>query len=172
MKCITRDEAEEWLRPINAAISADYSVVPRGERYRHVTRPYLTDNVNPWLRCESITSWLPDGAQRLLWLSRWDTYPPGEVVLIETIRRACGEQRSLYETPGHVFEPTHYANYDDRSPTEVVEASLMTSLLMLSASFGWDAAVFSKQCDDYISVSDGTIFFWSTSGGRLSAILG
>ena len=48
----------------------------------------------------------------------------------------------------------------------------MTSLLMLAASFGWDAAVSSKQCDDYISVSDGMIYFWNTSGGRLSGIPG
>lgn len=170
MKCIARDAAQEWLRPINATISADYSVTPSGERHKHVVRRYLTNDVNPWLRCETITSWLPDGAQQLLWLSRWDTYPPGEVVFVETMRRACGEQRSLYDAPGHLFEPTRYANYDDRSPTEIAEAALMTGLLMFAASLGWDAAVFSKQCDDYISVSDGKVFFWSMSAGRLSVV--
>jgi hypothetical protein len=153
---------------MGVTISANYAVLPHGERHKHVVRRYLTDDVNPWLRCESILAWLPDGAQRLLWLSRWDTYPPGEVVLIETIRRGCGEQRGLYDSPGHLFEPTSYANYDDRAPTEIAEAALMTSLFMLAASLGWDAAVFSQQCDDYISVSDRTFFFWSTSGGRLS----
>lgn len=170
MKCLTRDEAQRWLGPTSATILENYTVAPRVERHKHVVRRFLMDNVNPWLRSESVTAWLPDSAHQLLWLSRWDTYPPGEIVLVETIRRACGELRGLYEAPGHLFEPTHYSNYDERAPTEVVEAAFMTSLFMFAVSVGWDVAIFSQQCDDYISVSDGMIYFWSMSDAKLSRI--
>jgi len=42
--------------------------------------------------------------ERLLLIEEWDVWPSGEhFPLFTRLREACGERRSLIDTPGHLF---------------------------------------------------------------------
>jgi hypothetical protein len=169
MKCLTPIEARRWLAAIGIAIAEDLTIDfgDRTKRNKHsVQRRFRKGDVNLWRLSEATIGWLPKSSERMLWFSGWDTYPVGQVNFIEKVRLGCGESRNLFQTPGHLFEPTSYSDYDDRSPKEVDEEAIMAGLVLLVLSLDWDAALFSKESSDYVFISDGYTLFSSEDAER------
>jgi hypothetical protein len=171
MKCLTRTEAQEWLAPSGLVIAEDLSIdldeLSRKNKYT-ARRRLLRGELNLWRISEATIGWLPKRGQRMLWLSSWDTYPAGQVNFVEKIRRGCGEMRSLLQAPGHLFEPATYVDYDDRSSRDVDEEAVMAGLVLSVLSLHWDAVLFSKECEDYVFISDGFALFSSNDAERIA----
>jgi hypothetical protein len=171
VKCLTPIEAREWLAPIGIAIADDFTVdfhkMAGGKRHA-VQHRLLKGDVGPWHISEAIIAWFPNKHERMLWFSWWGSYPEGQVSFVERLRLGCGESRNLFDAPGHLFEPTPSADYDNKSPHEVDEKAVMAGLVLLVLLFEWDAVLFSNRSNDYILMSDGYVLFSSENPARIA----
>jgi hypothetical protein len=172
MRCLTGTETQHWIGPMGLTIKG-FEIERIGNRVPpfSVKRRFSGSEVN-WSIAEAIVSWLPHDSQRFLWLSHWETYPPGQVTFVEALRRGCGESRSLFETPGHLFEPVSYSDYDARSPSDICEESVLAGLVLLVLSLEWDATFLSKATTDSVFISDGYALFSSDIAERVSSVPG
>lgn len=64
----------------------------------------------------------------LLHCTNWDLHYPGEIEVIEAIRKSAGERRMLKETPGHLFGKG--------------EEDLLAGMLAIMKYFAWSAYLY------------------------------
>lgn len=172
MRCLTSTEAQQWIEPMGFSIrGVEIDTSPNRSPKFSAKRRFSSGEVN-WSIAEAIVSWLPHDSQRFLWLSYWETYPPGQVAFVETLRRGCGQSLPLFEAPGHLFEPVLYSDYDARSPAGICEESALAGLVLLVLSLEWDATLLSKATTDSVFISDGYALFSSDLAERVSSVPG
>jgi hypothetical protein len=172
MRCLTSTETQHWIEPIGLTIRGfEIETGPNRIPKFRAKRRFSSGEVN-WSIAEAIVSWLPHDSQRFLWLSYWETYPPGQVTFVEALRRGYRESRPLFEAPGHLFEPVSYSDYDARSPSDICEESALAGLVLLVLSLEWDATLLSKATTDSVFISDGYALFSSDVAERVSSAPG
>jgi hypothetical protein len=107
---------------------------------------------------------------RVLWVDSWNWDFPSTYELFMAARVGLGETRSLFDAPGHYFDPHAYEERDQTkiSPAQVREAGILiglTSLLMIN---GWDGWLVAAGHDDRIEFWEGNIFFYSSKRSWLA----
>lgn len=96
--CYTHQECEEWL---SGRQRKKPDLVPDMQvgRIRYPSEPYRVFFFAHWI-ATSMTYRMPT----LLWVTEWGIWPSSENWhLYYKLRRTYGDQRSLQETPGHLF---------------------------------------------------------------------
>jgi len=168
MRCITRTEAQDWVKPKGLTITG-FEIETGSNRVPkfNAQRRFSSGEVN-WSIAEAIVSWLPHESQRFLWLSHWESYPTGQVTFVEALRRGCGENRPLFETPGHLFEPVSYSDYDARSSLVVYEEGALAGLVFLVLTLEWNATLLSNATTDSVFINDGYALFSSDVAERVA----
>jgi hypothetical protein len=87
-----------------------------------------------------LASWLGPFSNALLWVTEYGIWPSSENNhLYYRLRQSYGDQRQLYEAPGHEF-----------LAEEIVE---LTTFLDLAIQFGWGAHLLSTPSAAYIFIS-------------------
>ncbi len=119
----------------------------------------------------AINLWLPDKSNRLLWIEFQETAPHDIGGLASAARRGAGEARSIYDAPGHLFEPLNYNQQDplELSDDQAREISLLLGLLCLVICGGWDAWLISDATTDRIEFWEGNIFFHSSDAAKIKS---
>jgi hypothetical protein len=122
--------------------------------------PYFAGALNRWH--------LPN-ARRLLWLDHWNNDTPGAHDFFSAVRRGFGEERSLFDAPGHAFEPHPYDEQDQTaiSSEQARETGVLIGLASLVMFYGWDGWLVADGSSDAIEFWEGNIFFHSIQKSRL-----
>jgi len=174
MKCLTLVECQQRLAPSGVSISEHgYFIFPK----RQGSAPYVIKTDLPigasklmWF-FSALVDWLPNGCNRMLWLSKWLTYPPDQVVVFEKLRRGCGELRHIVEAPGHLFVSSTYENYEGKSDCDVEEDGILAAMLLLMVSFDWEGYLVADNSDDRILIGDEYLEFCSVDILRIQRII-
>lgn len=123
MKTLTGDECAGWL--------ASRKLCPEPYRVFEGGPPFYAQYVIPeksfWLGRTILGGAEPFEAA-LLHVTDWSGYQGDEMAVVESIRRASGEDRWLIEAPGHLFTSD--------------EKDLLAGLLGLITAYGWTAYVY------------------------------
>lgn len=136
MRCLTYSESEAWFAAIGIKI-VEYrytSFSQREAKRRCLFLPNLELDISSLGRlCTELVDWLPNGCERMLWLTNWATYQPDPTILFETIRRGRNEDRHIIDAPGHLFESSAYdrGDYDTRTKQDHEENALVWGFLLL-----------------------------------------
>ena len=151
MKCLTFSDSKVWLELIGVRI--DENRCPLFDRKVDATMATLPTDVSAlYYLCIGIVDRFPKGPNSLLWLSSWETYPPEQIALFETIRRGNGETRSLIDAPGHLF-----------GGDSLQERTMMIGLIFLILAFNWEGYLissietYSHFGDQYIVFADSNV---------------
>jgi hypothetical protein len=94
----------------------------------------------------------------LLHITDWTPYYPAEMALVAQVRKACGEDRLLIETPGHEFIAE--------------ERDLLIGLLAVITSYGWTAYVYFDHGLTLLSWEGEIMDFWDSDHTRFQAMCG
>jgi hypothetical protein len=173
MRCLTNEEAHSWLKTSGISISdaPALKIELAATGSSHEIQVSLTqENTNLWRLAERLANWLPHSGERLLWLRFWETYPPGQLTLLENARLGSGQDSNVMRRPWHLFEATTYIDYDARSPEAIHEEGFLTGVISQVMSFEWDAVLFARGRREYISISDGFGLFVSQEARRIEEV--
>ena len=118
----------------------------------------------------SIVDWLPNGCSRMLWLYKWLTYPPDQIVVFENLRRGCGESRHIIDAPGHLFESSKYRNYESKTDCDIQEDSVLAAMALLMVSFDWEGYIITDRSDAHILIGDEYLEFFSLDHDKIQQI--
>ncbi len=115
-----------------------------------------------------LVDWLPNACERMLWLGSWETYPPDQTILFETVRRGCGESRHIIDAPGHLFQSSAYDrnDYETRTAEDHKENALMWGLLLLMITLDWDGYLVTPN-GDCVSLGDTSIAIFSEDDAKI-----
>lgn len=172
MRCLTYSESETWFAAIGIKI-AKYRYISFSQREakrRCLFLPNLELGISHLGRlCTELVEWLPNGCERMLWLTNWATYQPDPTILFEMIRRGCNENRHIIDAPGHLFESSAYdrEDYDSRTKQDHDENTLMWGflLLMIACQLGGYLVAPNGDC---IEVDDTSIAISSTEDSKIA----
>lgn len=136
MRCLTDTESEAWFAAAGIKIGKYRHIsFPQGAlKRRCLFLPNLELGISDLGRlCTQLVDWLPNGCERMLWLTNWATYQPDPTILFESLRRACDENRHIIDAPGHLFESSPYdrQDYDTRTKRDHAENTLIWAFLLL-----------------------------------------
>ena len=112
--------------------------------------------------CQELIQWLGGGKERIVWISRINSDYHFVMKQYEAYRNCLGENRSISEVPGNLFEnisPLH-CNDNSLNSYDINEYGLLVSLLaglIVSAS---DGVFLSKGNLDLIEFWEGNIIFY------------
>jgi hypothetical protein len=170
MRCLTYSESEGWFAAIGAEITKyRYISFQHGAGRPRLLLPALKlDVMGASSLATHLVDWLPSACERMLWLSNWETYPPDQTILFETVRRGCGETRHIIDAPGHLFQSSAYDrnDYDTRTPQDHEENGLLWGLLLLMITFNWDGYLVTPN-GDCISLADTSIAIFSDDDAKI-----
>jgi hypothetical protein len=118
MRAITTQECEQWA----ASNPGPHDAQPRTYRL----------DADAGARTALARSLAAAADEGLLWITGWGIFPNLEnMALFDAYRRSFGEERSLSDAPGHVFDA------GDREHVECIAA--------LALYFFWDATVLTEE---------------------------
>jgi hypothetical protein len=172
MRCLTYTDAQIWLNELGMRVSQagdlEFSSV---DKRPSQTAQYklVSDRSNLWRVSELLANWFEHSQDRLLWLKYWETYPPGQLTLLEKARLGCGQDAEVSRAPWHLFAPAVYVDFDARPPEAITEEGLLVAIIAQVIAFKWDAILFGEGRCEYLSISDGYGLFASKDASRLEA---
>jgi hypothetical protein len=166
MKCFSRQQCETLLRISDVAIAANDDLILAKLRHR-ITVDVPSRPLNLARFAARLVEWLPDGLQRVLWLSVWQSYPAQAAVLFEKIRNGCGETRPLGEAPCHVFEK--FVGDSDIFYNEA-ESAILGGLVFLMLTFDWSGYVLSIDNEAHVFLTDGSVVFCTSDKAKLAEV--
>ena len=181
MRCVNAAETVELLGDDFPFTFGAYEAVQRNalrpkddlaaQQRRIDGRPPLGPSVLPAF-CDALNRWHPPQIRRLLWVDDWGT--GGDAMtchpIVQAARAGVGDQRSLFEAPGHCFEAFPYDEWDQLaiSPEQAHETGLMVGLLAIVMIGGWDGWLVAAGSADRIEFWEGNVCFYSDSKTRLA----
>lgn len=137
VKCLAPNECSEWLRS-RKIIEAPYRSNETAKAFRFQCQPPTKPG-----QITALTRTLFDSFGQcydvLLVFDDWSLYQPDEMAVVQSLRRAHGEEHPLTEKPGHLF-----------SANERAEA---VGHCYLALIFGWSAYL-------YLSTGVASLYFW------------
>src|SRR5260370_27035278 len=157
MKCLTYAESEAWFASFGVKIIENrhlsFPVRARKERRMLIT-DFQIDAPRLIYFLDQLVDWLPNGRERMLWLTSWETYPVNQTIFFERVRRGCNENRHIIETPGHLFESSTHdrEDYDNRTAYEHEENAIMAGLLLLVVCFNLVAGLVAQGRERYVMI--------------------
>lgn len=172
MKCLTKIESEKWLASFGVGVTADYSLTfAMRNRGGYVLRTDLSLGASRlmWF-FSSIVDWLPNGCNRMLWLYKWLTYPPDQIVVFENLRQGCGEPRHIVDAPGHLFESSSYRDYESKTGLDIQEDGVLAAMALLMVSFDWEGYILTDSSDAHIFIGDEYLDFFSSDYDKIQQI--
>jgi hypothetical protein len=156
MKCLTDSESEQWL------LSASMTIEPHSKLRPQWPFTTLMTDVPRCLNLSGFASraagWISDRAERMLWISNWNTDPPEGLSLFEASRRGWGENRSLFEAPGHIF---------NNSPDDSI---ILASYCCLILAFNWEGFVVAAKDREFIYLGDEYVVFSSSQSEKMNEV--
>lgn len=178
MQCLTLEDAEallsrdgfaivskpDWKRP---ALVLKPAFAARQTRIGRRAAP-AADRLLEFV--DAANSWLPSKTRRLLWIENWETNYPNTYPAFVAMRGGLGEQRSLFEAPGHLFDAFPYDERDQlmRTREHDQEAGILVGLLSLVVIGGWDGRLIASGSTDQVEFWEGNIYFYATERSRLA----
>src|ERR1700722_14363775 len=173
MKLLNYNESAEWLLLSRLSISTNRSLVntSQAEKTQLVFAAMPTDVRGMSYAAAAITNWVPLNRERLLWLQNWETLPAFQWRFFESIRPDCVP---LIEAPGHLFSADRIwleaeLGLDNTSVSR--DTALISGMLSLVASFGWDGFLVARDSSDYIEITDRHVYFCSAEQERIERAL-
>ncbi len=177
MRSLTVIESKEWLGSFGVEVLGDLDSnmnnMPLGFRAESDAQRQEVFCLVPGeagsaeVFAAQIMEWLPAGDERLFLLTHWLTYPDRRVPLFELIRRGWGEDRSLSDAPGFLFQSAENENVEERQkPTNANEA-ILCGLVFLSICYTWEGYIISMNSRDFIFLGDGFVQFSSTDSAKI-----
>jgi hypothetical protein len=171
MRCLTSTESEAWFTDIGVEIDryGYISFSRRATKRRCIFLPNVVlDASNLGRLSTELVDWLPNGCERMLWLTNWSTYQPDPTILFETIRRGRNENRHIIDAPGHLFESSAYDrdDYDTRTKQDHEENTLMWGFLLLIIALQLGGYLIAPN-GDCIEVDDTSIAISSTDDAKI-----
>ena len=154
MKTLTNDDCSEWLASRKLAADPYYSPKSRPPHYEQFPLPQHALSSAAVFR--SIVACVEPFETALLHLTDWALYAPDEMAVVAHVRQACGEQRPLIETPGHVFTAT--------------ERDLLIGLLALVTFYGWTAYLYFDNGVTLLSWEGELLDLYCSDSGRYKAV--
>lgn len=173
MRCLTYAESERWFAAIGVKIIKygyiSFSRRPVNRRCMFVPNLALGASDLGRLATE-LVDWLPNGCERMLWLTNWSTFQPDPTFLFETIRRGCNENRHIVDAPGHLFESSAYdrRDYDTRTRRDHEENTLIWGFLFLMTACQLGGYLVAPN-GDCIEVDDTSLAMSSTDDAKIVA---
>ena len=152
MKCLTDSESEQWL------LSASMTINGPDLRPQWPFTTLMTDvprSLNFSGFAKRAAGWISDRAERMLWISNWNTDPPEGLSLFEASRRGWGENRRLFEAPGHIFN----------SPDDSI---ILASYCCLILAFNWEGFVVAAKDREFIYLGDEHVVFSSSQSEKMN----
>jgi len=156
MKCLTYSESENWLGSKGIQIDG-YRNLVFSKKHKQVILTLPKNALALSYFSAQLINWIPSHPNRMLWLSNWETDPPDQIVLFETIRLGCGESRPTIEVPGHLF--------DDATAQQ---NAILTGLSFIVLAFNWQGYLVGHS--DYIYLGDEFVRFGVASEERLASV--
>ena len=156
MRCLTALEQKEWLAT-NDQVESPYSksAISKGKFYRQFCAPPRLAQV------EAFASHFLDiwkSGEALLVVTDWPLYRPYEMKLIDLIRMAHGEKRSLIDAPGHLFS--------------LNEKNDLISFFGLSVAYYWSAYLYPPSAKVTLFNWEGEIFdYWTDDSENYETLL-
>jgi hypothetical protein len=178
MHCLTPNEAKDVLE------SAGFRVSSADDRHRMELAPEPTvvaGQIRIGARptphvdrlcyfAEGRNRWLPSNRHRLLWVDNWTSDFPSAFEFFIAARIGLGETRSLFDAPGHYFDPYPYGelNQTQISPEQARQTGILIGLMSLIMINGWDAWLIAAGSSERIEFWEGNIFFHSHEPSRVA----
>jgi hypothetical protein len=103
VKCLTQVESKNWFAAKGIQID-EYRNLVFSKKHKQVILTLPRNALALDYFSAQLTHWISTPQNRMLWLSNWETDPPDQIVLFETLRLGCGESRPAIEVPGHLFD--------------------------------------------------------------------
>lgn len=158
MKCLTISESRTWLESTGLEIDENRHLISK-----HIKKKILTTIPTTALPlhyyCLRLVDWLPKDQCRFFWMTRWDSYPPEQIALLEQIRVGSAGAKAVIDTPGHLFEGNN-----------TQDATLLTGLTFLNLVFNWDAYIIVSGLNEWIHLGDECVAFYSTGTERMKSL--
>lgn len=159
MKFLTYAESTEWLKQTGICIDEHRNLSP----LQNSTDVMVTLPAKP-LQIMSLASRLIEifslDTCLMLWLADWCEYPDAAYLLFQRVLRGCGENGSIYDSPG--FK----ANIRD-----VQEQQIMVGFIFMILSFNWHAFLVSQVGTGYVYFGDAFVVFHLKDDFHVQTIL-
>lgn len=119
--------------------------------------------------CLIISSWLPAGKDRILWISSTSGIIPSSYQLLTAARNGWGEEKSIFEVPGMRFKN---ANFKIGDIFEADEAgfpilSVLASTMQIMIQDNWDGWLMSSGCTERIEFWEDYFIYYSSSSSKI-----
>jgi hypothetical protein len=171
MRFLTPKESNDWLERSGFVVDRDHGdavVEPAQVQRLMVDLPNGSVQLSSF--AERLIQWLPAEADRMLWLSYWNTYPAWPLAVFERVRRGCGESRHVIEAPGHVvdaFPGGNAASNESDESNESDDNAMLSGLVFLTLCFDWRGYLVAQMPAEYIVLGDAFVGFCAASDERL-----
>jgi hypothetical protein len=116
-----------------------------------------------------LLTWFSSKDARLLWVSHVEDNFPSYLNVFNAARLGLGATSSIFESPGHLFEPAPYEEFDSNNLTshECNAVALACGIISIIQEAGWDGWLISEGCYDRVEFWEGNVFFYSAVENKI-----
>lgn len=155
MKCLTRQEAEQWLASRQVQMDEHKHLQCAGTQLKVTTSKPDERRVLAQYAAY-LAGWLPCDTTRMLWVSGgWDKV---SLNMFEKMRKGFGESRSLTDAPGHLFEASDQEN------------CLLTGFAYLMMACDWCGYIVPECGNEFVFLGDEHVVFSSTEVPKIREV--
>ena len=138
MRVLTTEECAAWCRKNRFSLGeSEEPQLPEGADLISFAVP--RESGIQLALAREMGDWIESRGSALLWMTDWPMSHDDESALVQTWRKAYGEERPLIEAPGYLLEGK--------------ERNELVNLLHFVMAFGWDAFVLLPRQQDLVFLS-------------------